>query len=172
MDKGSCFQGGKVYDSKFGVTCHWCRQKTLAESVTCTSGSCGARRMPISFCKSCLLNRHGEDWQTARDSGTWVCPPCRGSCGPGCTLCCNCGPCRCCASMLADMSYSKFVSNGLRCTDGLTSHAESASKVSIGRAGRGMACNPLVKSRARQWQMASTTCTTGWCTRPQRRRQK
>jgi hypothetical protein len=84
-----------VYDSKFGVTCHWCRQKTLAESVTCTAPSCGARRMPISFCKSCLLNRHGEDWAEARELGSWICPPCRKSCGPGCAMCCNCGPCRC-----------------------------------------------------------------------------
>ena len=27
-------------------------------------------------------------------SGAWVCPPCRGGCGPGCNLCCNCSLCR------------------------------------------------------------------------------
>lgn len=27
-------QGGRVYDSKYGVTCHWCRQKTLEEHVS------------------------------------------------------------------------------------------------------------------------------------------
>lgn len=27
-------------------------------------------------------------------SEAWVCPPCRGGCGPGCAACCNCGPCR------------------------------------------------------------------------------
>lgn len=42
----------------------------------------------------CLLNRHGEDIKQAMASGSWVCPPCRGSCGTGCTSCCNCGPCR------------------------------------------------------------------------------
>ena len=103
-------QGGKVYDSKYGVTCHWCRQKTLCESVTCTAPTCGHRRMPVSFCKSCLMNRHGEDWKVARDSGCWVCPPCRGSCGPGCTLCCNCGPCRCssCQTCFAHVHRIKF----------------------------------------------------------------
>eukprot|EP00955_Chlamydomonas_euryale_P028114 296199-Chlamydomonas_euryale.AAC.5 len=44
--------------------------------------------------KGCLLNRHGEDAELAAASGTWVCPPCRGTCGPGCVNCCNCGPCR------------------------------------------------------------------------------
>jgi hypothetical protein len=44
--------------------------------------------------KMCLKNRHGEDIAQAEASGCWLCPPCRGSCGEGCTLCCNCGPCR------------------------------------------------------------------------------
>lgn len=42
----------------------------------------------------CLLNRHGEDVDQAIASGRWVCPACRGGCGPGCSSCCNCGPCR------------------------------------------------------------------------------
>ena len=43
-------QGGRVYDSKYGVTCHWCRQKTLEEHVTCTHPSCGeGRRLAVSF---------------------------------------------------------------------------------------------------------------------------
>jgi hypothetical protein len=42
----------------------------------------------------CLKNRHGEDAEAAAASGCWVCPVCRGSCGAGCVLCCNCGPCR------------------------------------------------------------------------------
>lgn len=40
------------------------------------------------------MNRHGEDLKQAIDSGKWVCPVCRGGCGPGCQSCCNCGPCR------------------------------------------------------------------------------
>ncbi|WIA12111.1 hypothetical protein OEZ85_012185 [Tetradesmus obliquus] len=93
--KGVRIQGGKVYDSKHGVTCHWCRQKTLEDHVTCTNAACGnGKRMPLSFCAKCLRNRHGEDFEAADASGGWWCPACRGSCGPGCVTCCNCGPCR------------------------------------------------------------------------------
>ncbi|GAB4813732.1 hypothetical protein N2152v2_000778 [Parachlorella kessleri] len=93
--RGVRIQGGRVYDSLYGVTCHWCRQKTLEEHVTCTNPDCsGGRKLAVSFCKMCLMNRHGEDIAQAEASGCWVCPPCRGSCGEGCTLCCNCGPCR------------------------------------------------------------------------------
>jgi len=92
--KGIRVQGGRVYDSKNGVTCHWCRQKTVELHVTCTAPQCAKGRMPISFCERCLRNRHGEDIQAAAASGKWVCPKCRGSCGEGCVVCCNCGPCR------------------------------------------------------------------------------
>lgn len=93
--KGVRIQGGRVYDSKHGVTCHWCRQKTLEDHVTCTNPCCGnGRRMPLSFCAKCLKNRHGEDYTAAEASDSWWCPACRGSCGPGCVTCCNCGPCR------------------------------------------------------------------------------
>ncbi|KAL4855053.1 Cell division cycle-associated 7-like protein [Chlorella vulgaris] len=93
--RGVRIQGGRVYDSKYGVTCHWCRQKTLEEHVTCTHPDCGAgRRLAVAFCKLCLKNRHGEDIQQAEASSKWVCPRCRGSCGEGCASCCNCGPCR------------------------------------------------------------------------------
>lgn len=93
--KGVRIQGGKVYDSTFGVTCHWCRQKTLEDHVICSHPGCGkGKRMPTTFCKNCLKNRHGEDCEAAYLSGAWVCPGCRGSCGRGCVMCCNCGPCR------------------------------------------------------------------------------
>lgn len=93
--KGVRIQGGKVYDSKHGVTCHWCRQKTLEDNVTCTHPGCGkGKRLPTTFCKNCLKNRHGEDCAQANKSNSWVCPGCRVSCGPGCVSCCNCGPCR------------------------------------------------------------------------------
>ncbi|KAI8468001.1 MAG: zinc-finger domain of monoamine-oxidase A repressor R1-domain-containing protein [Monoraphidium minutum] len=92
--KGVRVQGGRVYDSKFGVTCHWCRQKTLEAHVTCTHPKCRKNKMPYSFCHKCLKNRHGEDAEEEAEKGTWVCPSCRGSCGPGCVICCNCGPCR------------------------------------------------------------------------------
>ena len=93
--KGVRIQGGRVYDSTFGVTCHWCRQKTLEDKVTCTAPGCGkGKRLPTTFCKMCLRNRHGEDFAQAAESSKWVCPLCRVSCGPGCVCCCNCGPCR------------------------------------------------------------------------------
>lgn len=92
---GVRFQGGRIYDSKYGLTCHWCRQKTLEEHVTCTNELCGGgKRLPVSLCRMCLKNRHGEDIQRAIASNCWVCPACRGSCGAGCRCCCNCGPCR------------------------------------------------------------------------------
>jgi len=46
----SITQGGKVYDSKYGVTCHWCRQKTLEDHVTCTNQGCGkGKRLATTF---------------------------------------------------------------------------------------------------------------------------
>ena len=86
--------GGRVYDSELGVTCHWCRQKTVETHVTCTGAGCSGARLPLSFCGMCLSNRHGEDIDDAVASGCWECPRCRGSCGDGCVTCCNCGPCR------------------------------------------------------------------------------
>ena len=93
--------GGRVYDSRLGVTCHWCRQKTHEAHVSCTSPSCAlpGSRLAVSFCGQCLKNRNGEDVFAARESGRWVCPRCRGSCGPGCASCCNCGPCRIAAGL-------------------------------------------------------------------------
>ena len=87
--------GARVYDSELGVTCHWCRQKTVETHVFCTAEACGkGRRAPLAFCGMCLRNRHGEDVDAAVASGIWECPRCRGSCGDGCVTCCNCGPCR------------------------------------------------------------------------------
>jgi len=84
-----------VYDSEKGTTCHWCRQKTVETHVECVGDECqnGTSR-PVQFCGMCLRNRHGEDIDLAVASGCWLCPKCRKSCGPGCDLCCNCGPCR------------------------------------------------------------------------------
>lgn len=86
--------GGRVYDSELGVTCHWCRQKTVETHVQCVGEACQGARLPLSFCGMCLRNRHGEDIDDAVASGCWECPRCRGSCGEGCVTCCNCGPCR------------------------------------------------------------------------------
>jgi hypothetical protein len=50
-----------VYDSELGVTCHWCRQKTVETHVVCTAAGCASKRAPLAFCGMCLRNRHGED---------------------------------------------------------------------------------------------------------------
>lgn len=71
----------------------------------CTGRLCGVARLPVAFCVACLANRNGEDVASCVAAGDWVCPRCRGGCGPGCsgsacdssvvgTGCCNCGPCR------------------------------------------------------------------------------
>ena len=73
-----------------------CVLKSCAESAS--RGKDGRAvvkdRLPVAFCEGCLRNRHGEDVHRAAASNAWVCPKCRGSCGPGCCGCCNCGPCR------------------------------------------------------------------------------
>ena len=54
--------GSRVYDSENGITCHWCRQKTVETHIKCTAHGCGGRgRAPITFCGMCLRNRHGKD---------------------------------------------------------------------------------------------------------------
>lgn len=97
------YVGNRLYDSQLGVTCHWCRQKTVEVHAICTRRECAEQvtpngeiraRLPVAFCGPCLKNRNGEDVVAAVASGTWICPKCRGSCGPGCDGCCNCGPCR------------------------------------------------------------------------------
>lgn len=75
---GRRVQGGRLYDSVLGQTCHWCRQKTVELHVKC-------RDCTIRFCGPCLLNRNGERIREELCEGVhWVCPKCRGGCGPGC----------------------------------------------------------------------------------------
>ncbi|XP_020593081.1 uncharacterized protein LOC110033444 isoform X3 [Phalaenopsis equestris] len=49
-------QGGRIYDSENGKTCHQCRQKTMDFSASCKATK---REKPctIHFCHKCLLNR-------------------------------------------------------------------------------------------------------------------
>jgi hypothetical protein len=88
--------GRRAANSNAGTTCHWCRQKKEVAHVVCTHPDCGGGggRLPISFCRMCIENRHGESLKQAMASDSWICPKCRGGCGEGCTTCCNCGPCR------------------------------------------------------------------------------
>lgn len=78
MKPGRRICHGRIYDSELGYTCHWCRQKTVESHVFCCKCS-------IKFCGRCLSNRNGEDiHQEMLDNVMWVCPKCRGGCGPGC----------------------------------------------------------------------------------------
>lgn len=70
---------GRKDDPILAYTCHWCRHKAVQEElVECC-------RCPIRFCGMCLSNRNGEDIIKEKENGAlWVCPKCRGGCGPGC----------------------------------------------------------------------------------------
>ncbi|KAH7434196.1 hypothetical protein KP509_06G005100 [Ceratopteris richardii] len=70
-----------------GITCHFCRQKTTEKKVLC-------RACVLAFCGPCLQNRHGEELEFELADDNWLCPKCRGGCGPGCKNCCNCTFCR------------------------------------------------------------------------------
>lgn len=75
---GRRIQGGRIYDSAFGLTCHWCRQKTVEPHVKC-------RECSIHYCGSCLMNRNGENIREELCEGVrWLCPKCRNGCGLGC----------------------------------------------------------------------------------------
>ncbi|KAL4424642.1 hypothetical protein ABPG77_002260 [Micractinium sp. CCAP 211/92] len=72
-------QGGRVYDSENGTTCHQCRQKTAEIKAKCTACT-------LYFCPKCLENRYKEKVEAANTAGDWRCPRCRGEC--------NCSNCR------------------------------------------------------------------------------
>jgi hypothetical protein len=75
---GRRIQGGRIYDSSLGRTCHWCRQKTVEHHVKC-------RECTIYYCGPCLINRNGENiMEELAEGAKWLCPKCRNGCGPGC----------------------------------------------------------------------------------------
>ncbi|CAL8468960.1 g8501 [Coccomyxa elongata] len=78
-DPGIRVQGGRIYDSKTGTTCHQCRQKTVEVKAKC--GTC-----TMYFCPRCLLNRYGEEVDKVNQLPKWSCPKCRDIC--------NCSNCR------------------------------------------------------------------------------
>eukprot|EP00890_Picochlorum_soloecismus_P003874 jgi/Picsp_1/4488/NSC_06709-R1_zinc-finger domain of monoamine-oxidase a repressor r1 protein len=91
-------QGGRIYDSKHGTTCHQCRQKTIEVKAHCTSKRCN-----LYFCPRCLLNRYNEIVEVVRKKKVWDCPKCRGIC--------NCSFCRrkqglCATGILANIAKS------------------------------------------------------------------
>lgn len=79
-DPGIRHQGGRIYDSENGTTCHQCRQKTIEVKAPCTSATCG-----LQFCPRCLLNRYNEVVEVVRKKKTWKCPKCRDICN--CSFC-------------------------------------------------------------------------------------
>ena len=49
---GCALQGGRVYDSETGTTCHQCRQKTVETKAKCTACT-------LYFCPKCVAERRG-----------------------------------------------------------------------------------------------------------------
>jgi len=74
-------QGGRIYDSENGTTCHQCRQKTIEVKATCHNSKCS-----LSFCPRCLENRYNESVEEVSTLTHWSCPRCRNDC--------NCSNCR------------------------------------------------------------------------------
>lgn len=73
--------GERIYDDVDGLTCHQCRQKTLARVTICRR--CGIEAH--QFCGDCLWRRYGENLDEALEDPTWHCPICRDICN--CSLC-------------------------------------------------------------------------------------
>ena len=81
VEPGIRHQGGRIYDSENGTSCHQCRQKTLEVKAACTSPRCN-----LHWCPRCLTNRYNEEVDTVRALKKWTCPKCR--------KICNCSNCR------------------------------------------------------------------------------
>lgn len=70
-------KGNRIYDKATGLTCHQCRQKTLGKRTSCSQ----CESLQGVFCGDCLYMRYGENLdEVARNSSSWVCPPCRDLC--------------------------------------------------------------------------------------------
>lgn len=80
-DPGIRHQGGRIYDSENGTSCHQCRQKTLEVKAPCKSSHCN-----LHWCTRCLSNRYNEEVDYVRHLPKWDCPKCR--------KICNCSNCR------------------------------------------------------------------------------
>ena len=78
-EPGIRHQGGRIYDSENGTSCHQCRQKTLEVKAGCKSCT-------LHFCPRCLSNRYNEEVDYVRHLPKWDCPKCRNIC--------NCSNCR------------------------------------------------------------------------------
>ncbi|XP_017974014.1 PREDICTED: cell division cycle-associated protein 7 [Theobroma cacao] len=81
---------GSVYNSVFGICCHFCRQKTLCAEEDCKR--CGNLdvNQPCTgktdcsvchssngvLCRACLKLRYGEELEEVRENKEWMCPHC------------------------------------------------------------------------------------------------
>ncbi|GLC49801.1 hypothetical protein PLESTB_000310100 [Pleodorina starrii] len=84
------FKARGVLDKNLGLSCHFCRQKTLCTEPGCPR--CGARDGSAAcigktscagchsatgiFCRSCLRTRYGQDLDAVRSDPGWRCPHC------------------------------------------------------------------------------------------------
>ncbi|XP_039061001.1 cell division cycle-associated protein 7-like [Hibiscus syriacus] len=84
--KGRC----SVYNTVFGICCHFCRQKTLCAEEDCKRcGNLDANQSCIGktdcsvchssygvLCRACLKVRYGEELEEVRENKEWMCPHC------------------------------------------------------------------------------------------------
>ncbi|DBA91476.1 hypothetical protein WJX77_005924 [Trebouxia sp. C0004] len=77
-DPGVRVQGGRIYCSKTGTTCHQCRQKTVEDKRQCSTCT-------QQFCPKCLTNRYGPGQEQASKQPDWSCPKCQKNCS--CSYC-------------------------------------------------------------------------------------
>ncbi|DBA91418.1 TPA: hypothetical protein ACH3X2_003950 [Trebouxia sp. C0005] len=77
-DPGVRVQGGRIYCSKTGTTCHQCRQKTVEDKRQCST-------CIQQFCPKCLTNRYGPGQEQASKQPNWSCPKCQKNCS--CSYC-------------------------------------------------------------------------------------
>ncbi|GMI78503.1 hypothetical protein like AT2G23530 [Hibiscus trionum] len=79
-----------VYNPVFGISCHFCRQKTLCAEEDCKRcGNLDANQPCIGktdcsvchssngvLCRACLKVRYGEELEEVRENKEWMCPHC------------------------------------------------------------------------------------------------
>ncbi|CAG8434365.1 1972_t:CDS:2 [Ambispora gerdemannii] len=85
IQHGRRIQGGRIYDSELGTTCHQCRQKTIEEKIRCTNELEEGQMCRVMLDERCLVGRYGENLEEARRTGEWICPKCRDICN--CSFC-------------------------------------------------------------------------------------
>lgn len=81
---------GTVYNSVYGICCHFCRQKTLCVEEDCKRcGNLDLDQPCIGktdcsvchstngiFCRACLMVRYGEELEEVKNNKNWMCPHC------------------------------------------------------------------------------------------------